>query len=85
MLLHPIVHLALLAWYFLMKAVRDKRRLALVMCAIGILAAAADLVLMMSGYAGLPRGRVFLGIVIDMGLVLLFAWRWAEAARKAER
>lgn len=82
MSMHPLVHLALLAWYFLAKASLGRRRLALAMCAAGIAVAAADLVMLEAGVAGLPPGRVFLAAVIDGGLALLFAWRFVEALRR---
>ena len=80
MLFHPLVHLGLLAWYFIMKSSRGNRAAAMAMCAIGIAVAAADLI-MLPG-SELPKGRVMLGAVIDAGLAFLFFIRLVEAHRR---
>jgi len=78
--LHVAVHVALIASYFFVKGRigRSAPRTIAALCAFALAVALLDAVAMPLNVA-MPRGRVMLGLIIDVGLAFVFCGMWAEA------
>jgi len=80
---HLWVHLASIAWYFLIKSRAEKSRPATIrwMCGPAICITVVHALLMAINPA-VPFNRNVLGLVINAGLLLMFWDRWMQARER---